>query len=77
MKLNEILNEDRFQWVIDGYGYNEEEDLPIDADDPVKKWHFMTTPSGERITLDHSPYQSMDKEEFAAHVAQYKHKETT
>ena len=32
----------------------------------------MTTPEGERITLDHSPYQWMDKDEFAVHVAKHK-----
>ncbi len=72
MKFQDILNEQRFQYVVDGYGYNEEEDFPIDADEPSKKWHYMTTPTGERITLDHSPYQWMDKDEFAVYVAKHK-----
>jgi len=66
------LEESRFQYEVDGYGYEEEEDWPFDNDEPSKKWHYMTTPSGERVTLDHSPYQTMDKNEFAAHVAKHR-----
>ena len=72
MRFKDILNEQRFQFTVDGYGYNEEEDISIDRDEPSKKWHYMTTPTGERITLDHSPYQWMDKDEFAGYVAKYK-----
>lgn len=66
------LEENRFQYEVDGYGYEEEEDWPFDNDEPIKKWHYMTTPDGERITLDHSPYQTMDKDEFAQHVANHR-----
>ena len=72
MKINEIQNRQYFLFTVDGYGYNEGEDLPMDADDPIKKWHYMTTPEGERITLDHSPYQWMDQNEFAEYVAKHK-----
>ena len=71
MKLDEILNENRFQWVVDGYGYNEEIDV-AEPDEPTKIWHFMTTPNGVRMTINHSPYESMDKDEFAAYVAKHK-----
>ena len=71
MKFQDILNEQRFQFTVDGYGYNEEEDF-AEPDEPSKKWHYMTTPEGERITLDHSPYQWMDKDEFAEYVARHK-----
>lgn len=72
MRFKEILNEQRFQFTVDGYGYTEEEDFPTDEGEPSKKWHYMTTPEGERITLDHSPYQWMDKDEFAGYVAKHK-----
>lgn len=71
--VGSLENAGRFQWVIDGYGYNEETDV-AEPDEPAKIWHFMTTPSGERITLNHSPYESMDKDEFAMHVAKHKGK---
>lgn len=71
MRFNEIITEEIFQYVIDGYGYHEDEEIEYDGDNS-KKWHYMTTPKGERITLDHSPYQQMDKDEFAAHVAKHK-----
>jgi hypothetical protein len=73
MKINDILNEQIFQYVVDGYGYQEDEDVELDGHNS-KLWHYMITPEGERITLDHSPYQHMDKEVFAKHVA--KHKES-
>lgn len=72
MRITEIQNRQRFQFTVDGYGYHEEEDHPIDEDDPIKKWHYMTTPDGERITLDHSPYQWMEQHEFAEYVAKHK-----
>jgi len=71
MRFQDILNEQRFQYVVDGYGYNEEEDVESDGNNS-KKWHYMTTPKGERITLNHSPYQWMDKDEFAVHVERHK-----
>lgn len=72
MRFRDIINEQRFQYTIDGYGYYEYEDFSTDEDEPNKKWHYMTTPSGEQITLDHSPYQWMDYDEFAVHVAKHK-----
>lgn len=72
MRFQDILNEQRFQFTVDGYGYNEGEDSAIDPGEPSKKWHYMTTPEGERITLDHSPYQWMDQDEFAEYVARHK-----
>lgn len=72
MRYKEILNEQRFQFTVDGYGYNEEENIPIGEEDPIKKWHYMTTPTGERIILDHSPYEWMEKEDFAEYVAKHK-----
>ena len=71
MRVSEILNEEIFQYVVDGYGYHEDEDIEFDGNNS-KLWHYMTTPKGERITLDHSPYQHMSKHEFATHVAKHK-----
>jgi len=76
MKFKEILNEERFQYEIDGYGYHEEEDF-AEPDEPSKKWHYMTTPQGERITLNHSPYQWMERDEFADYVGKHKAKSVT
>ena len=54
---------------IDGYIYRQHE-LP--EEDVVKLWHYMVTPEGEEVYIDYSPYQELDKDEFAARVAAYR-----
>lgn len=41
-------------------------------DDNSKIWHTLTSPSGQSVTLDHSPYEYIDTDTFRRYVLFFK-----
>lgn len=65
MKLYEAAG--RFSYL--GFQLDQTEEH---EEDNIKIWHTVTIPNGERISLDHSPYEYIDPPTFQHYVLFYK-----
>lgn len=65
MRRSRKLNE-----AYRGYRYEFSQDS-AEPDEPEKIWHYLITPDGKRVTLDHSPYEEMTRREFEQHVKNF------